>query len=349
MKQEGRWNMGKESEQSQKVHSRIKNDGPIIQDLKEGILLPVTKLVQDDPDLFLGFRDQYIKLYYKCHVLLEIRPARSGYKVSFDLNHAKYTEDRETKLKELGDPKVGMEIVSQLRDGKEKQYLERTITERDSRFWAQAGKLLKDMIHDFFDPDKKQNYVSGEWESNKHEDIEKQHQQLLVLSNQCQENGFIVYDIEYREPNSSGTTGRYDLLALQVKNHEVKTLWILELKSTLKACKDKYSKKTGKPTSKGVKEHYKDMYGTEEKTGYIQRRDLLEQRWRDAEMIVHAYQDLGLPGWNDVPTFAEDHDFKCGFILTGTAAGFKGADQYPVCILKDENDFQIYEPKKAKP
>jgi hypothetical protein len=313
-KQEGRWSMAEQAAHSRMISNNFKKS------LQSGILSPAVDLVRKDPDLFLGLRGNYVIIYYKSHVLFKIRPKG---KTSFDANHAKYTADWADKKQKLLD--LGMEEKG--------KYLEYAVKPYDSTFWCEAGAILKSVMKDYFTQAKSQDDKEGK-------ELEKQRQHTLILKNRQAENGFMVYDLEFREPDSANAKGRFDLLALKVKDHVVVSLWILEVKSTYEAC---YG-------DKGVAAHKEDM------RNYVrlpQFSALRRQRRVDAKKIIEAYRDLDLPGWSDIPAFADDYldtlPLEYGFILTDTATQFKEKEQYRVCETDEGHDFRIETPKKAQP
>ena len=74
-------------------------------ELHSGTLKWVTDAVKDRTnDLILCFRDGYVNVYYKSHSLFKITQYQRGYRLSFNLRHARYTEPMEvakSKLKEI--------------------------------------------------------------------------------------------------------------------------------------------------------------------------------------------------------------------------------------------------------
>lgn len=65
-------------------------------ELHSGTLKWVTDAVKDRTNnLILCFRDGYVNVYYKSHSLFKITQHQRGYRLSFNLRHARYTEPME--------------------------------------------------------------------------------------------------------------------------------------------------------------------------------------------------------------------------------------------------------------
>jgi hypothetical protein len=352
----GRWSMAEQAAHSRMISEKFLND------LESGILQPVTELVKNDPELFLAFRGGYINVYYRGHNLFKIETKDYGYLCMFDFDHGRYTASYESKLREL--QALGMSLPKKSRDIRPPKYNKngnavwsndisvQIGVEKPSFCWEKAKDILIPLIEDFYDPQKTHDHFKEKFDLHQRTKaksllLEKQDQQRLIANNRFSDNGFFVYDMEYKEPDESGKKdaqkkkedhGRFDMLALQVENGKPVKLWLLELKSTSEACTDSDS---------GIAKHNTDMgnYLDMKKPGAVQR---IDARRDDVPKILHGYKRLfgwPCPDCANIDTIHVDY----GFVLTGTAVDFQDADQYPVCILKDENDFQIYEPKKAQP
>jgi hypothetical protein len=149
------------------------------------------------------------------------------------------------------------------------------------------------------------------------------------------DNGFFVYDIEYKEPGFRPWFDcRFDLLALQIKDKEVVDLWILEVKTDSRSTVNDH----------GVADHYTDMNTYKLDRRFAGQR---KQRWIDAELILRTYQELY--GWAEIPAFPkEPPELKFGFVMTGEAdqVAEEFAKQFPdvpffIPNRKDKNNFVL--------
>jgi hypothetical protein len=276
------------------AHSRMISE-QFVFDLKEGILQEISKIVREDPELFLGLRGDRIDVYYNCNRLIEVTEKQKthSYEVSFNIRHAKFTETKEEAIAEV--QSLGMSL-------KDSTDVQCEISTYATDFWRAVIDLRKRWLADFFGG-KTYNFFDRKKESNNRN--EKIDQQKLARYNTPKPNGFCVYDVEYAEPNFKRR--RFDLLALQTDEAwNAVALWILEVKSTGESLDE----------DSGVEDHYGDM------DRYTGNPEYVRQRWADVKEIIAVYQALGLPGWQNIPTFADKHDesaMKYGFVMTAKA------------------------------
>lgn len=244
-------------------------DQKFLNDLSNGgILSPVTESVKLSNDLMMAFRSGYINIYYRGHSLYKIAQKNGGYTVSFDFNHARYTENYQEKLAGIGmtlpnkrtEPEYPRKVKNK---GKEKvisgnNTISKYIFKYDSAFWANSLPLLKGLIDDYYAEDKAKDYFMAKVaefglksRGKKSQLLEKRRQQQIALANCFTENGYFVYDIEYAEPKGSGEKlhGRFDMLAVKVSNAVAEKLLLIELKSTKEACEG----------TSGIENHRSDM------------------------------------------------------------------------------------------
>jgi hypothetical protein len=301
----GRWSMG---------NTRMISE-QFVFDLKDGILQTITEIVKDDPELFLGLRggmqENCIDVYCNCNRLFHVKeiPSRKSYMVSFDIGHARYTESRDVALGEI--QHLGMDLQKDderkkrkkdVNGKEEKSIVQCEISAYDPAFWSAVVNLRKRWFKDYFNGKSHDFFKNQEKPSGK---IEKTDQQKLIRYNMPRANGFCVYDAEYTEPNFKKR--RFDLLALQIDEAwNAVALWILEVKSTGESL-DKDS---------GIEDHYVYM------DNYTKNPEYARQRWADVKEIIAVYQALDLPGWRNLPAFADKHDessMKYGFVMTSKA------------------------------
>lgn len=325
-------------------HRRVIDDKFIKALSSEGILFPVTELVKEHRnELFMAFRRSYINIYYLGHSIYKIEQQKTGYAVTFNFNHARYSEDHVDLLKDL--LKLGMELPTRRSEPQIKRLVcdridadgktvsgSNTITKKitcgnkpDKKFWDESYAMLKRIVDDFYNKDKRHDYFKDEDyvsirkekglpdfepERDKNPLIEKQHQQKITLANRFSDNGYFVYDMEYAQPNEKQgdkKSGRFDMLALKIENHKATQLLFIELKSTLSACGG----------ASGIEKHKNDM------VEYLARKDVIEARKKDAEGILDAYNKLFQVGKVD---FSEFYSKGPGFaiVLTDEALEYKG-------------------------
>jgi len=263
--------------------------------LKDGVLKPLVSTVKKDKDLIMCFRGQYLNVYYMGHSLFKIEQQSRGYKISFNFNHARYTEDWEGQLKKLIDIGYHLHQENKLKfpcrdEGKIKQYenyIALTVPLSNipsDNFWSESVVILKELICDFFDPNKREDYFKRRNalpQNNKANLLEKQRQQQIMIANQTFTAGYYIFDMEYAQArnnrNENGPHGRFDMLALRYDNRsETYNLVYLELKSTKDAC-------TG---ACDIQRHYTDL------TVYQGDENYTNVRKNDAVKICNQYSML---------------------------------------------------------
>lgn len=310
-------------------HSRMISP-EFLEALDTGILSGLTALLRSSRAearaLLTAFRGKYLNVYYRGHSLYKIEEQEKGYKVTFNFNHARYTEDYESKLaalQELGFrlPQRKASQISKLQLPTEKEnspnneltfYIGKD--ERVSEtFWEDSRSILTGLIDDFFSEKKSEDYfrkAAGLAENGRKKIAEeKRRQQQIALANRCCTDGICIYDIEYTEPRQSSTDaspGRFDMLAVRVDSRSrAVNLLLIELKCTAEACTNKKS---------GVEKHRADM------DAYCKRREELTTRCRDAARILEAFNLLGiLPGMIDCSSLDADA-VEFLFLLTDEAS-----------------------------
>lgn len=178
-------------------------------------------------------------------------------------------------------------------------------------FWQKSSNILIKLVDDFFDMTEedyfKGNVIKKHRKYDKNRYLEKIRQQEIALANQNPDNPFFIYDIEYAEPygKKDNVPGRFDMLGVYTENREVKKLFLIELKSTLRACDSKVS---------GIRGHEKDM------KRYLCNNVKINERKKEAVDILKEY--IPLFNKNSMFTFPSDiQDIDVGafFILTDEA------------------------------
>ena len=140
-------------------------DETFLNDLKDGILAPLTDAVLSDTNLCLELRGDYINIYYRGGNLMKVGKGREGYKVTFDRNYFR---------NEKGLP--GIELNS------------REISrEEDTKKWIADSPRLKQAMDRYFSRRRKD---------------EREFQQLLIRENNfgrvASYTDYFICDIEYQ-------------------------------------------------------------------------------------------------------------------------------------------------------
>lgn len=254
-------------------------------DSLSGDLKNLLDLIKKDDTLRLCFRGQYASVYYRGDSLYKIEPLTNCYKISFDFNHSRYTSNVDDQLGKL--EALGYEY-SEGKGEKEKKsrkvvckYPPHNMKINSSVFWGESSKILKSLIDDFLDIEKKYDYFKKENKNGKGCHLERERQQDIMRVNNTLKGEYFIYDMEYDQPRNSfqeDKSGRFDMLALRRTSKGHYNLVFLELKSTTAACSGKSD----------IEKHDKDL-----KT-YIGKGDIVKVRIDDALKICQHYISLGL-------------------------------------------------------
>lgn len=278
--------------------------------LRKGILEPVTQMVRDNNDLIMCFRGKYINIYYRGHSLFRIEQMghkkHPYYKVFFNFNHARYTENWEEVLEQL--EAIGYSLNHKNHDIRNKENIVSAIVKLPNRdFWNKSKIILSKLIDDYFsvDDNKLYDYLKMCKDENKRKHIEKQRQQKIAIANTNCDNGYFIYDIEYTQARNSKdekNSGRFDMLALRVENKIPVELVLIELKSTESAC----------TSNSGINKHYEDL------KQYSNNLEYMKVRKKEAIGIFNTYSSLNIISANKIEE-AVNFKVKILFIFTDTA------------------------------
>lgn len=215
-------------------------------ELHSGILKWVTDAVKDRTnDLILCFRDGYVNVYYKSHSLFKIIQNRQGYRLSFNLRHARYTETMEAAQSKL------KAILPEIRfSASDEAWFYADMIPKNAQ--AQIIAAYKSYIDDFFDPSKLTDYIHP---SRKRDLLEKVRQQELFSAHfdpMGIGDELVFYDMELSIPGESSDVakkGSPDCLAAKLQDGVVTEIVLVEVKSAAAACMG----------SHGIKKHCKDF------------------------------------------------------------------------------------------
>ncbi|RII33088.1 hypothetical protein D2A34_19875 [Clostridium chromiireducens] len=303
---------------SGKENSKREINPDFANELKEGILEPVTQMVKNNDDLIMFFRGKYINIYYRGHSLFRIEQLghkkNPYYKVFFNFNHARYTEDWEEVLQQL--EAIGYSLNHSIQHNKE-NIVSTIVKSANIDFWNKSKIIFSKLIDDFFsiEEDKLYDYFNMCKNINKNKFIEKQRQQKIAIINNNCDNGYFIYDIEYTQARNSKdekNSGRFDMLALKFENKVPIELVLIELKSTESAC----------TSNSGVDKHYKDL------KDYINNHNYMRIRKEEAICIFNLYSDINIFSADKIEE-AENLDVKILFIFTDTARSYFKKNNIP--------------------
>lgn len=234
--------------------------------LKSGELSQLTEMVKREKDLIMCFRDGYINVYYNSHSVFKITEQKKNYKVEFNMGHARYTKDRESRWDEL------KAEIPNINLSRENTWFYVSRNGKVFNFEKVCEKYIE-FIKDFFNQTMNKDYFKSdegiESTKNKSGLIEKQHQQKLFSNYFSNNSNYVFYDMELSIPNNS-SYGSPDCLALRMENGEPKAIVLVEVKSTENACIG----------SHGICKHKKDFeYIKKNKSDWIKKAttDIFEQ------------------------------------------------------------------------
>ena len=153
-----------------------------LDDLKKGVLAPLTDTVKSDTSLCLELRGDYINVYYRGGNLMKVEQSAEGYSVSFDPNYFKVGSKkgffRTEKLPHLPKGEI--------------------LDKEDIAKWLDASPKLKQAIDRYISKIKKD---------------EREFQQRILRDNNfgsiARSTDYYICDIEYRSEY-----GQFDMVAV---------------------------------------------------------------------------------------------------------------------------------------
>lgn len=272
--------------------------------MKGGIFSGLIDAVKADGEMAICFRgkDKYCNIYYRANNVLRIvdKTGNNEFELIFDFNHARYTKEWESIRKNLiKDFLIEIDVKPKKMKGYQ-NYQEKTATaklklrydEQKEINWKGLLAIYKGLINDFTDGNKNIDYFKtpNKTVKNKNTHIEKNDQQRILMAN-FNNPGFFIYDMEYSQhrpykdyvdSESHDMNGRFDMLGIR-QDGDKQTLILIEVKSTVKACKDEEN-----PNKKGsgVNKHRYDL------ERYLKSDLLIDVRKKDAVKIIGLYNEL---------------------------------------------------------
>jgi hypothetical protein len=256
-------------------------DEDLLQSLLSGELKDLVDKIKGDNTLCLCFRGKYVNVYYKGDSLFKIQQFARSYNLTFNFNHARYTEKHQYRLTVLEG--LGFKYSESGRDPKRRQLTCKYPQDNkaDAQFWQESIRVLKSLVDDFLDKKKTYDWFKLHNKENKSCHLERQRQQEIMMTNNTLAGEYFIYDMEYDQPRNSSKeekSGRFDMLALRRTRNGCFNLVFVELKSTRKSCAGKC----------GIEKHYNDL------NRYIENKTFVEARKNDAYEICRQYGRLGL-------------------------------------------------------
>lgn len=341
----------------------LDNYGKFISDLTNGILMEIVSLVNGRDDLVMCFRDGTVNVYYKGHNLFEIcessRPR--GYKVSFDLGHARYTntfDNIKNTMMSMGFKEKNIKKYPQKNDKKKitgyKYGAVFYICENkpDEVDILELSKMYMRFIDDTCDENKSHDYFKDyevyeveKKDTGKEKSIpyERMSEQEFMYSNNKLSSDWYLIDMEYSVKGLG--YGRFDMIGVsRKKNSQGKyNIGLIELKTGLGAIGPGFKYKDSEfiGYGNGVAGHivnfYNFLYGTDGNKNVL----------RLAEEITASIKNYHLLGINlNIPEISiEEIDLlpvnvKCMLIISDIDNKMKKEALLKTkrYIFKDEND-----------
>jgi len=303
-----------------------KLDKTFIDELKVGgIFRSIVDYVENPVnEAILCIRENYVNVYYKAHSLLKIVQDvkdREKYIISFDLNHSRYTCGINGAKGQISNTGISPRYSG--------HFLEIIINKNNGLpggFWS-VVRLLKNYINDYFDINKKFDYIryeNGEDQPRrgKYNLIEKVRQQeIYSLGMRYKANGYICYDRESaieREDiksvfGSNIKLGQPDCLFAKIENGVVTKIIFVEVKSTEGACK---TNKTKYGYTSGMVKHDNDF-------NLALNNQKLCKILKD--QMIHAFEVFGQVKINGYPqqvSVADELEFDKHYVFTDKAKVF---------------------------
>lgn len=295
--------------------------------MENGIFYPFYLYVKNNTDkLAVCFRGngspEKISIYHNNHTVWELYKDTVGPKVAISFNHARYCEDWEEKMKELG--KLGFqiwddsgEILSPYNadsigmlvcDCNDKKYKNDPIN-----FVMVSYGIIMDMMRIFFAPKKAEDfdYFKNNYTKYKKNLAEKRWQQWLFNKLKNSNNGLFAYDLEFSQPGAKGeeNTNEPDMLALRYENNQPVAIVLLEVKSLASACENQDQKQDKK--SSDIYHHIKGMREYSQSNNIKSRREEVHKILKDyAEMKLYVKENQIIPEENN------ELPVECAIIFT---------------------------------
>lgn len=255
-----------------------------ITSLKTGELSGLTKMVKENDNLIICFRDGYINVYYNSHSVFKITEQEKQYKVEFNMGHARYSKDYINRCK-------GFDFSDKIATIANKKpkiisfYVEKYNTDLDeiTSNLEKCCNLYTGFIDDFFNKNLTKDYFEKEDKPDKDALIEKKHQQKLFSEyfpkNENENKEYLFFDLELsiqRNNNKEEHPGSPDCVALKMENGNPVGIVLVEVKSTEAACDGKcgIDAHFHKYNNMLANEHYKNTIKTMAKTIISQYNEL---------------------------------------------------------------------------
>ena len=290
-----------------------------IDDFKTG--KPLAKILEyvknPNNELILCFRGNsgnIATIYKKNHVFCSIQKLQKGvaqFKMSFNFNHARYSKNWESVLKEL--VSHGWKTKHTFKDVYETNIDIGVITKHfntlDDSTFKKSFTIINNLIEDYFDQYKNFDYFTSRTLKHKGINLEKQRQQELfeTYNKPADGNGYFIYDLEFVEQgNRKGN--QPDFWAVKYVDGIPKHLVLGEVKSRASALGG----------NSGLAAHLQAMIN-------YTKSDAIENRKKESLDILRDYATLNLYGLEekDYATFEQitlDDTVEICVVLTDEVA-----------------------------
>lgn len=294
---------------------------------EEGVFYPFNKFIRNHLDkLAVCFRGNgnpaQISIYHNNHIVWNLYEEGGEGKISISFNHARYCEDWEERLEQLG--KCGFNIY----DSEGKRYTTEAVDSigylvcncsskeyfmDPNSFVFNTYEIIMGYLDVYFTPKKNEDmdYFKGKMTTSKHNYAEKRWQQWLFNSLKYSKNGLFAYDLEFSQPGGALTdeTNEPDMLAVRYKDGIPQAIVLVEVKTLFSACAPR-KMKNGRRGS-DIYEHLKGMRNYSVSKNVISRRE-------EVHDILSAYKDLGIYVKKDqiIPEKNNNLPVECMLIMT---------------------------------
>lgn len=281
-----------------------------INDLLNGDLKDILKIVKSDNSLDLEIRGDYINIYYRGGNILKITEEVKSYKYDFEYKYIIAEEDLAISI-------YGSKYVK----GSKKREIE---IEKENRNWLKYFTLTKQVMDMYITSNNKE---------------EREYQQLVVRENNYSSlaNGtdYFIIDIEY--DNHQGA--RFDIVAIEWMSTSEDRKLLKSYKPKLVVLEMKYGDGALNGAA-GMNEHIKDFKDFTSIPSVVDsfKAEMLKvfEQKRKLGLIPCLKKEVGKTGGNDnkIEEFADDIDF--GFLLANH-------DPASIKLLREINEYQIAE------
>lgn len=337
-------------------------------------------------------KDDMVSIYRNNHIVWDLYDTPGQNKVSISFDHARFCENWDSEILDqletwgFKSPKreQGKELVS-LRKKKgsnsysfnmesvcrterdKKKIFDKICVEKSYQIIERIHKTYEDTLSSSFEGERT-NYFAryylekhperkaelGRYLRSKPNDLlEKKVQQDIFIHNHETENGMMVYDMEFAQPEIDGIkfNNEPDMLGIRYEGGEPKAIVLIEIKCMRSACLE--GKSRVESHLKGMKEYL----GEAEEAGRMSPGmqsvvgKVKEHRREEARKILESYQELGLRHLGETMRFdsVSSLPFEIMFVFTHESYGLlQKDDKQNILKLFPETEYDMYDSMKDK-